>query len=436
MRNTYFQEHESEKKFPVVKGTISSTAKECGSHENPGLPLFLQRTPESCGKPLHIQRDGQALPAVPDVRLTPPSLLQPRIPVPRLLPNLTFRLDPEIQRMMFEVILSELSPERLRAAVSRIDLGAVDQPSPGPAILSVSLPHPSSQPAFPVGAGPSAPRAASAGDFLGAFMAIPQVSNLGTYVVDRLSSDWGRVSTADRLGVITWSTLIAGGALAGILTDPGARSFALERLNGRVVPVPGIDFLRLEIHTGEESLMLGAHVDVGWLLHRYAPMLGFEGGAGTAIGGPPRPEPFMPGIPRVARKADGVVEGAEPDIASRIRAVSGQGNPVEAPLRKKIERPLGADLSNVSIHTDSEADRLSRAVGARAFTAGQDIFFRSGQCDPNSEEGRRLIAHEAVHTVQQAAGPVAGTPVTSEIAISTPGDADEQKADSLADQIT
>jgi len=63
-----------------------------------------------------------------------------------------------------------------------------------------------------------------------------------------------------------------------------------------------------------------------------------------------------------------------------------------------MEQAFGADFSGVRVHTDERADTLSRALQARAFTTGQDIFFQRGSID------RRLWAHELTHTIQQMGG--------------------------------
>src|SRR5207245_2853010 len=80
---------------------------------------------------------------------------------------------------------------------------------------------------------------------------------------------------------------------------------------------------------------------------------------------------------------------------------------------------LGHSLANVRIHTDSRADELAQSVQAEAFTTGNDIYVRSGAYDPSSRPGVQLLAHEATHTLQQAAGPVAGTPGPDGAAISS-----------------
>ena len=80
------------------------------------------------------------------------------------------------------------------------------------------------------------------------------------------------------------------------------------------------------------------------------------------------------------------------------------------------------------VHADAEADALSRAVDAEAFTTGRDVYFRAGAYAPDSPDGLRLLAHEAAHTVQQAAGPVAGTPAPGGVALSDPADRFERAA--------
>jgi hypothetical protein len=66
---------------------------------------------------------------------------------------------------------------------------------------------------------------------------------------------------------------------------------------------------------------------------------------------------------------------------------------------------MGADLSAVRVHTGPVADRAARSVGARAFALGQHVVFAEGEYRPDSGEGRRLLAHELAHVVQERAAP-------------------------------
>lgn len=67
----------------------------------------------------------------------------------------------------------------------------------------------------------------------------------------------------------------------------------------------------------------------------------------------------------------------------------------------EVEPIMGADFSGVKVHTDAQADQLSRSIQAKAFTTGQDVFFRQGAYEPGSRGGQELIAHELTHVVQQ-----------------------------------
>jgi Domain of unknown function (DUF4157) len=124
--------------------------------------------------------------------------------------------------------------------------------------------------------------------------------------------------------------------------------------------------------------------------------------------------------------------GASEDLGQQIRSESGAGTPLDGNVQRTLEQQLGTDLSSVRVHTDAHADTLARQVDATAFTSGADIFFRSGAYNPATDAGRHTLAHEAVHVVQQAAGPVAGIPVAGGVAVSDPGDEFERAADATA----
>jgi hypothetical protein len=108
---------------------------------------------------------------------------------------------------------------------------------------------------------------------------------------------------------------------------------------------------------------------------------------------------------------------------------------LDAATRERLQAGLGVDLSGVRIHLDGEADRLAESVEAVAFTTGNDIFFRSGMYQPETATGFHLLTHEVTHTVQQASGPVEGTPDASGVSISDPSDQHEQAAEQTADAV-
>jgi hypothetical protein len=67
-----------------------------------------------------------------------------------------------------------------------------------------------------------------------------------------------------------------------------------------------------------------------------------------------------------------------------------------------MEPRFGRDFSGVRIHTDDRAAESARQVNSLAYTVGTSIVFRSGSYDPHNESGRRLLAHELTHVVQQS----------------------------------
>ena len=92
---------------------------------------------------------------------------------------------------------------------------------------------------------------------------------------------------------------------------------------------------------------------------------------------------------------------ATPDLEESIESARGGGQPIADNIREPMEQAMGADLSGVKIHNDSQSDQLNRSIQARAFTTGQDVFFRQGEYDPGSRQGQELMAHEFTHVLQQ-----------------------------------
>ncbi|PYT02432.1 MAG: hypothetical protein DMF65_06585 [Acidobacteria bacterium] len=104
-----------------------------------------------------------------------------------------------------------------------------------------------------------------------------------------------------------------------------------------------------------------------------------------------------------ARRAGVVADGeAASGLESAVRGATGSGRPLDARIRARAGRALGADFGGVSVHTDARADSLNWSLRARAFTTGRDIFFRQGEYAPETRGGRELIAHELTHVVQQS----------------------------------
>lgn len=89
-------------------------------------------------------------------------------------------------------------------------------------------------------------------------------------------------------------------------------------------------------------------------------------------------------------------------VEQGIRSAHGGGSPLPSDMRTSMEGKLGMDLGGVRIHKDARADTLNRSISARAFTTGQDIFFKQGEYKPGGSEGRGLLAHELTHVAQQS----------------------------------
>ncbi|CAM1358356.1 eCIS core domain-containing protein [Tenacibaculum xiamenense] len=87
-------------------------------------------------------------------------------------------------------------------------------------------------------------------------------------------------------------------------------------------------------------------------------------------------------------------------IEGKLKRGTG-GSKMDARTKREMESGFGADFSNVKIHTDSEAQRMSADIGAQAFTHGNDIYFNKGKYNPGTTVGKHLLAHELTHTIQQ-----------------------------------
>jgi hypothetical protein len=130
------------------------------------------------------------------------------------------------------------------------------------------------------------------------------------------------------------------------------------------------------------------------------------------------------------RSGDGAFE-LDDETAGRISQARGGGQTLDSGVQQQMSANIGYDFSGVRVHTSSEADQLNQQLSAKAFTTGQDIFFRQGAYDPNSSGGRELLAHELTHVVQQGSGQVSSG---SGMTVNAPDDAYEQEADAVAKQ--
>jgi len=414
---------------------------------------------------------GEALPflqrQLPSA-LQPPELFKPYRPGEEL----RLHLDPRILAMALQYLQRRLDPTQLQVTLSRIFLSSattlpaspaapgpvrlswpvtlppVSAPAPGP--RNPAVPNPFTRPApppmppsslVPRRAGPELPRKATLFHVLSAISKLPAMkqalTRLSTQALLKLSHDWKRLRTSGQISAVSEVVVIGLSALGGVTSDPSILRLPLSLLNGTALSVPGMSWMGLELNTADDNLMLGVHVDVGALL---SPSLLLKESSPETLGVPPTRESLLPtSLPGQRGVQRWEAEPAEPareeQLARRIQAATGGGSRLDSSARRYLEAGLRADLSRVRIHTDGEADQLARSVSAEAFTTGQDIFFRAGTYDLHSADGLRLLAHEATHTVQQAAGPVSGTPSVGGVALSDPSDDFEQKAQQTARQL-
>jgi len=112
--------------------------------------------------------------------------------------------------------------------------------------------------------------------------------------------------------------------------------------------------------------------------------------------------------------------------------VESPGPALDPAVREYMEPRFSHDFSRVRVHTDSRAAESARAVGAPAYTVGRDIVFGAGRYEPGTDHGRRLLAHELAHVVQQAnsaafSGVLAPAPVS--------GGTDEREAAAASEAV-
>ena len=199
---------------------------------------------------------------------------------------------------------------------------------------------------------------------------------------------------------------------------------AVRRVSGGVVPPApasteshfGYDFSRVQTHTMtlQTRQVVQPNLTVSAPGDRYeqeadqvaddvmrmqtpslAPLLGDEGA--------------LPTISRIQAN-DGGPNIVPPDVERRVARMKGGGQALPNAERSFFEERMGYDLSQVRLHTDANAVQTSRALQARAFTIGNDIAFNEGAYQPGTDPGRRLLAHELTHVVQQGAARVQRKP--------------------------
>ena len=105
------------------------------------------------------------------------------------------------------------------------------------------------------------------------------------------------------------------------------------------------------------------------------------------------------------KEANSGVTNAKASLESYVNNLGGSGQSLDDPVRNFYESRLGYDFSNVKVHTDSVAVESAQSINALAYTLGRNIVFNNGQYSPGSDSGKRLLAHELTHVIQQDKSP-------------------------------
>jgi hypothetical protein len=134
-------------------------------------------------------------------------------------------------------------------------------------------------------------------------------------------------------------------------------------------------------------------------------------------------------IARARHSEDAGAGDVSPDVESLIERERSAGQQLDHGVRANMEAAIGADFSGVRVHTGPQSDMLNQELSARAFTTGQDIFFRKGEYSPGSASGRELLAHELTHVVQQTGA------VQTKLVVGSADDAYEREADQVAQTV-
>ncbi|NEU10433.1 DUF4157 domain-containing protein [Flavihumibacter sp. R14] len=105
--------------------------------------------------------------------------------------------------------------------------------------------------------------------------------------------------------------------------------------------------------------------------------------------------------PFIQTKANGTAVPASDSVRQAIQTSKGGGNVMDSATHNFMSSRIGVNFSSVKIHSDNIAVRTNRELNARAFTVGDNIYFNEGEYQPHTNDGKRLLAHELTHVMQQ-----------------------------------
>lgn len=104
------------------------------------------------------------------------------------------------------------------------------------------------------------------------------------------------------------------------------------------------------------------------------------------------------------KAAEGGGNQVSQGVQSQIESFRGGGQPLPESSRAYFEPRFGHDLGGVRVHAGAQAAQAARSINAQAFTVGRDVAFAAGQYSPETGAGKRLLAHELTHVIQQNGG--------------------------------
>jgi hypothetical protein len=202
-------------------------------------------------------------------------------------------LDPEIEAQIraINAMNTMIAPDQVRAGLLNLNLPQT-LPPPPPQTPPIPAPAPPA-PATPGGPAPGTglmgPREGTVGDMWKAVLAEPAlgpaITALGDEATAKAKSEFGHLSTGGTVAVVSGAVTVGGGALTALLSNSDVRSWITATLNDKIIPVPKVPGLGVQLNLSGENIIVGLHLDVGQLLPA---ALGFGPASYTApLGAPP-----------------------------------------------------------------------------------------------------------------------------------------------------
>lgn len=145
----------------------------------------------------------------------------------------------------------------------------------------------------------------------------------------------------------------------------------------------------------------------------------------------------LDGDSRLAYTSQGIAHStsAGPIGAALHGALQSPGKPLDSVMRAFFEPRLMHDFSQVRVHDEARSADSARALDARAYTVGRNIVFGASQYAPHTRDGRKLIAHELVHVIQQKEATGFAAQSVGSLQLSDPGDDCEHEAETISAKV-